>query len=240
MNYEPFATQDSAFLFFETPHTHMHLGGTAIFEAGPLATSEGGIDVDRIRARIVSRLHHIPRYRQRVAWIPVQNQPVWVDDDHFNIHYHVRHTSLPRPGDEEQLKRLSARIMSQQLDRTRPLWEAWIVEGLEGGRFALVTKTHHCMADGLAAVDLLTILLSPLAEDTVDPAPPWRPRPTPTSGELFRDALVRRAAAPVEAAGRFARALTTPSDFGAELRERAAAVWQTVTAALPLPADTPL
>src|SRR2546422_10225894 len=92
---------------------------------------------------------------------------------------HVRHTSLPRPGDEEQLKRLSARIMSQPLDRTRPLWEAWIVEGLQGGRFALVTKTHHCMADGLSAVDLLTVLISPTPDDTLEPPPPWEPRPTP-------------------------------------------------------------
>ena len=124
--YEPLAPQDSAFLFFESAETHMHLGGTAIFEPGPLATPDGGVDIDRIRARIASRLHQIPRYRQRLAWVPIQNHPVWVDDDHFNLGYHVRHTSLPRPGDDEQLKHLTARIMSQQLDRTRPLWEAWI------------------------------------------------------------------------------------------------------------------
>src|SRR6185295_19936009 len=121
---------------------------------------------------IASRLHWIPRYRQRLAFTPLLQEPVWVDDDRFNIDYHVRHTSLPRPGDEEQLKRLSARIMSQQLDRTRPLWEAWIVEGLEGGRFALVTKTHHCMADGVSAVDLITVLLSTEPDDEVEtPAP---------------------------------------------------------------------
>src|SRR2546427_11218628 len=101
--YEPLPAQDSAFLFFETPNTHMHLGGTAIFDPGPLATEAGGIDIERIRARIASRLHQIPRYRQRLAWIPALNQPAWVDDDHFNLVYHVRHTSLPRPGDQEQL-----------------------------------------------------------------------------------------------------------------------------------------
>ena len=189
-SYERLAAQDSAFLFFESAETHMHLGGTAVFEPGPLATADGGIDIDRIRARIASRLHHIPRYRQRLAWIPVQNHPVWVDDDHFNLSYHVRHTSLPRPGDDEQLKRLTARIMSQQLDRTRPLWEAWIVEGLEGGRFALVTKTHHCMADGISAVDLITVLLSTERDTTIEPLVPWQPRPAPSRLQLSRDEFV--------------------------------------------------
>src|SRR6185503_19534577 len=117
-------------------------------------------DIARIRAFVASRLHLIPRYRQRLAWIPVESYPVWIDDDHFNLAYHVRHTSLPRPGDEAQLKQLAARIMSQPLDRRRPLWEAWFAEGLEDGRFALLTKIHHCMADGISAVDLITALLS--------------------------------------------------------------------------------
>ncbi len=238
--HEPLAPQDSAFLFFETAETHMHLGGTAIFEPGPLATPEGGVDIERVRARIASRLHQIPRYRQRLAWIPVQNHPVWVDDDHFNLGYHVRHTSLPRPGDDEQLKRLTARIMSQQLDRTRPLWEAWIVEGLEGGRFALVTKTHHCMADGVAAVDLITVLLSPFPDDAIEPAPAWTPRPVPSPAALFRDEVARRLAMPLDLARRAGRALRDPAAAAAALRERAGAVWQTVSAAMPLPADTPL
>ena len=146
--YERFSAQDSSFLVFEDPNTHMHLGGIAIFDPGPLATADGGVDIERIRRHVESRLHWIPRYRQRVAYVPLERHPVWVDDDHFNLSYHVRHTSLPRPGDEEQLKRLAGRIMSQRLDRRRPLWEIWIVEGLEGGRFAMVTKTHHCMVDG--------------------------------------------------------------------------------------------
>ena len=239
-SHERLAAQDSAFLFFESPETHMHLGGTAVFEPGPLATADGGIDIDRIRARIASRLHHIPRYRQRLAWIPVQNHPVWVDDDHFNLSYHVRHTSLPRPGDDEQLKRLTARIMSQQLDRTRPLWEAWIVEGLEGGRFALVTKTRHCMADGLSAVDLITVLLSPFPETEVETAPVWIPRPVPTAGELLGRELARPFALPIDLGRRALDALRDPAATYAAFGERAAAVWHTVTAAMPSPADTPL
>ncbi len=238
--YEPLPSQDSAFLLFETPETHMHLGGTAIFEPGPLLTPEGGVDIERIRARIASRLHQIPRYRQRLAWIPVLGRPAWVDDGHFNLAYHVRHTSLPRPGDEEQLKRLSARIMSQQLDRTRPLWEAWIVEGLAGGRFALVTKTHHCMADGIAAVDLLTVLLSALPEDAIEPAPPWEPRPAPSAGTLVWDEMMRRLATPLDVVRRLGDALAEPARTRTVLAERMRAVWHTITAAMPLPADTPL
>src|SRR5882724_10086592 len=123
--YDPIPLSDSTFLAFETTNTHMHLGGVALFAAGPLSTPTGGIDIARIRAHLASRLHLIPRYRQRLAWVPLQRRPVWVDDEHFNLHYHVRHTSLPRPGDERQLKRLAGRIMSQRLDRGKPLWEAW-------------------------------------------------------------------------------------------------------------------
>jgi diacylglycerol O-acyltransferase / wax synthase len=163
-----------------------------------------------------------------------------VDDPHFNLAYHVRHTSLPRPGDEEQLKRLSARIMSQQLDRTRPLWEAWIVEGLAGGRFALVTKTHHCMADGLAAVDLLTVLLSPVPDEPVEPAPRWRPRPVPGARTLVRDEVLRRLSAPFGLVRRLGDALGEPARAGAAIAERAWAVWHTISAAMPPPGDTPL
>src|SRR5437667_183385 len=189
--YERFSAQDSSFLVFEDPNTHMHLGGIAIFDPGPLATADGGVDIERIRRHVESRLHWIPRYRQRVAYVPLERHPVWVDDDHFNLSYHVRHTSLPRPGDEEQLKRLAGRVMSQRLDRRRPLWEIWVVEGLEGGRFAMVTKTHHCMVDGVAAVDLNAVLLSPTPEHPQEEAPPWVPRPAPSPLTLLRDEALR-------------------------------------------------
>src|SRR5436190_300066 len=139
--YERISAQDRSFLHFEDATTHMHLGGLVIFEAAPLTTASGGIDIGRIRDQIAGRLHLVPRYRQRLAWIPVFNQAVWVDDGHFDLSYHVRHAALPRPGDDEQLKRLTARIMSQQLDRGKPLWELWVIEGLEHGRFALLVKT---------------------------------------------------------------------------------------------------
>ena len=179
--YERLSAQDRSFLHFEDATTHMHLGGLALFEAGPLTTPAGGIDIDRIRHQIAGRLHLVPRYRQRLGWIPVFNQAVWVDDDHFNLHYHLRHTSLPSPGDDRQLKRLAGRIMSQQLDRGKPLWEMWVVEGLEGGdRFAIVSKIHHCMVDGMSSVDLLAVLLTIEPTDHADPPVRWVPRPLPT------------------------------------------------------------
>ena len=146
----------------------MHVAAVQIFEASPLRTSDGGIDIGAFHRATESVLHLIPRYRQRLAWIPLENRPVWVDDAEFNIEYHIRHTSLPRPGDTEQLKHLAARIMSQPLDRSRPLWESWVVEGLENGeKFAVVSKMHHCMMDGSSSVDLAHILLSPTPQNEV-------------------------------------------------------------------------
>ena len=135
-----------------------------LFDAAPVARPDGGLDIERIRGFIASRLHSIPRYRQRLVFTSAPTRPVWVDDDHFNLEYHVRHTSLPRPGTAEQLKRLIGRISSQALDRARPLWELWVVEGLEDGqRFALISKVHHCMIDGISGVELMTVLMSLVA-----------------------------------------------------------------------------
>src|SRR5262249_20639514 len=154
-------------------------------------------DIDKIRAYVNARLHLIPRYRQRLAYIPVESHPVWVDDAHFNIHYHVRHTALPKPGDDRQLKRLAARIMSQHLDRSKPLWEMWVTEGLQNpDHFAVVSKIHHCMVDGMSSVDLLNVLLRPEATDEFEPPPTWLARPTPSAWELGRDAVLRYAGLP--------------------------------------------
>ena len=116
------------------------------------------------------KLNYIPRYRQRLAWTPGNRHPVWIDDDHFNFDYHVRHTSLPRPGTDEQLKRLAGRIVSQPLDRAKPLWELWVVEGLSDDRFAIIAKIHHSMIDGISGVDLTTILLNVIPTSEVEPA----------------------------------------------------------------------
>ena len=182
--YEPLSYLDASFLALESPSSHMHVAGVALYEAGPLKLPDGGIDIERIKSHINSKLQYIPRYRQRLAYVPVTRHPVWIDDEHFTFDYHVRHTSLPKPGDDEQLKRLAGRIVSQQLDRGKPLWELWVVEGLENDRFALVAKIHHCMIDGVSGVDLTTILLNLQPTPVIEPTPDWHPRPHPTESEL--------------------------------------------------------
>ena len=190
---------DRTFLDFESDAYPQHVGATLIFEIGPLRNPAGGVDAERVRNHIASRLHRIPRYRQRLAWIPIEGHPVWVDDDRFNIHYHVRHAALPKPGSERQLKRLAARIMSQRLDYGKPLWELWVIEGLDGDRAALISKTHHCMIDGIAGVDLLTILLSPDPDDEAEAAPRWLPEKPPSPLELAGAEVWRRATMPITA-----------------------------------------
>jgi WS/DGAT/MGAT family acyltransferase len=231
---------DRTFLDFESDAYPQHVGATLLFEVGPLRNAAGGVDGDRIRTHVESRLHRIPRYRQRLEWTPIEGAPLWVDDRSFNIHYHVRHASLPKPGSERQLKRLAARIMSQRLDRGKPLWELWVVEGVEGDRAALISKTHHCMIDGIAGVDLLTILLAPTPEDRAVAAPRWMPDPLPARIELASDELGRRARMPLEAARGALRAIARPRDTAARLREQVAALGETLGAGLVPASDTPL
>jgi diacylglycerol O-acyltransferase len=187
---------DRMFLDIEDRTSHMHVGSTCVFDVGPLRTPTGGVDAERVRRYIDSRLHLMPGHRRRLATIPFENHPVWVDDDAFNIRYHVRHMSVPKPGGERQLKRLVGWINSQQLDRGKPLWEIWLIEGLEEDRFALVTKTHHSMIDGLSGADLLAVLLSASDDAEIEEAHRWLPEPEPSPGTLLRDAALRRAKAP--------------------------------------------
>ncbi|MEA1903590.1 MAG: wax ester/triacylglycerol synthase family O-acyltransferase, partial [Actinomycetota bacterium] len=144
----------------------------------------GGIDIDRIRDHVRSKLQYIPRYRQRLEFVPYDRRPVWIDDDSFTFDYHVRHTSLPRPGTDEQLKELAGRIVSTKLDRSKPLWELWFVEGVNDDRFAIIAKIHHCMIDGISGVDLTTILLNVIPDGTIEPADDWVPKPAPTPTQL--------------------------------------------------------
>jgi diacylglycerol O-acyltransferase len=185
---------DSSFLHLERDATHMHVAGCMVFEGTPPA-------YDDLVAEIVSRLHLVPRYRQRLAYVPLnQGRPVWVDDPHFNVNFHVRHTALPPPGGEEQLKRLAGRVFSQALDRSRPLWELWLVEGLAQDRFALLSKTHHALVDGVSGVDIATVLFdsSPEPMPVAPPEHDWVPRPLPTDAQLLADALLERTTVPGE------------------------------------------
>ncbi len=198
--YERLSAQDNSFLLLEQPNVHMHVAATQIFEGEPLRTDDGGIDIVSIRRSIESVLHLIPRYRQVLQWIPLANHPVWVDDASFSIEYHVRHTSLPRPGNNQQLKNLAARVMAQQLDRRKPLWEYWVIEGLEDDRFAVVTKIHHCMIDGSSGVDLAQILMSFTRDRELSEPVPYIPRPAPTGSELLTDHVARRLTLPLKMA----------------------------------------
>ncbi len=176
---------DVSFLYLEEATTPMHVGGVSVFEL-----PAGGFDYDRLISLIKRRIAFVPRYRQRIRWVPGRiASPVWVDDENFDVAYHVRRSALPKPGTDAQLRDLAARIMSRPLDRSRPLWEMYLVEGLEGGRFALLTKTHHAMVDGIAAVDIGQVILDATPEPRPTPASSWRPAQEPSSIELVAGAI---------------------------------------------------
>jgi diacylglycerol O-acyltransferase len=179
---ERLSALDAEFLYLEDGVVHMHIAGACVFDDPPPPFHDA-------EALVASKLHLIPRYRQRVRTVPLElGRPVWVDDPHFDLGYHLRHTALPTPGDDAAFCRLMGRIMSQPLDRERPLWEAWLVEGLEGGRWALVFKVHHCMVDGIAGVELLTVLLDLEADATIGEPQPWAPHSEPPAALKMLDA----------------------------------------------------
>jgi WS/DGAT/MGAT family acyltransferase len=239
-SFERLSAQDNTFLLGETPNTPMHVAGIEIFEAGNLRTADGGIDFTSILKSTEAVLHKIPRYRQKLQWTPVIEQPVWVDDPDFNLDYHVRHTSLPQPGDRDQLKRMAARIMEQQLDRERPLWELWVVEGLEDNLFALISKIHHCMIDGSSGVDLAQILMSDKPEYTIPEAPRYLPKPAPSDAELLASEAWHRASQPWRAIQGFREFRREADDLQAEIGLRARALRDMAGWAVRSSSDTPI
>jgi diacylglycerol O-acyltransferase len=237
--YERLSALDRTFLDLEYPETHMHVAGVMTFDAAPLTTASGGIDIDRIRKYVASKLHLIPRYRQRIERIPIENHPVWVDDARFNLDYHIRHTALPRPGDEETLKRLAGRIVSQQLDRGKPLWELWVVEGLDDGRCAMISKSHHCMIDGVSGVDLMGVLMSPVPDAFIEEPPPWKPEPAPSRSEMLLEEAARRIRSPFELGQNVLQAMQNPTEAAENLAEQISAIGETLGAGLSSASDTP-
>jgi len=237
-HYERLSAVDASFLAIEDENVPMHVGAVAVFEAGPLARPEGGIDIERIRALVESML--VPRYRQRIARVPMTDHPVWVDDPRFNLHYHLRHTSLPAPGDERLLKRLAGHVMSLPLDRSKPLWELWVVEGLSGGRFAVITKTHHCMIDGVGTAELMAASMATRPDAAPAKRRRWRPRPAPSSADLVLGEL-RRALAGSAAAVRAApQGLIRPRDSARSIGAALAGVVEALAAGLHSASPTPL
>jgi diacylglycerol O-acyltransferase / wax synthase len=206
---------DSSFLHLERDRVHMHVAGAMVLEGDAPAYGE-------LVDQILSRLHLVPRYRQRLAFVPFgQGRPVWVDDPHFNIGFHVRHTALPSPGGEAELRRLCGRVFSQEMDRSRPLWELWLVEGFADNRFALLSKTHHALVDGVSGVDIATVLF----DTSPTPAPvgvgedesEWVPRPLPSDAQLLADALLERATVPGEIARGIRHAFRVPRQVAMRL-----------------------
>ncbi len=237
--YERLSAIDNTFLQLETPNAYMHVVWVEVYDSGPLRTEDGGVDFERIVKGVGTALSRTPRLRQRLAWIPIENHPVWVDDDCFDIRSHLKHTSLPRPGNERQLKELAATLAVQQLDRSRPLWEACVVEGLEGGRFAIVRKLHHCISDGLAAVELSQMLGIDdpevvLADGTDYPA--HRP---PTALQLTLGELRRRGLRTVEVLRALPEQLPETRRLRRELLRRARALGGMAGMALQPVVDAP-
>src|SRR3954467_5786267 len=181
---------DASFLHIEGPMNPMHIGGVSIFE-GPAPPFE------RLEEMVAGKLGLVPRYRQKVRFVPLGlGRPVWVDDPHFNLSYHLRHSALPAPGTDDQLRRTAARIFAQRLDRDKPLWEIWMLEGLSENRWALLSKVHHCMVDGVSATDLMTVMFGGGSEAAAEPA--WQPAPEPSGAELVLRTVTRRSINPAE------------------------------------------
>ncbi|MFP6639684.1 MAG: wax ester/triacylglycerol synthase family O-acyltransferase [Myxococcota bacterium] len=238
--YDRLSAQDNGFLVVETDHVPMHVAAIGIYSIGDLAGIHGGIDVRRFKRALEAQLHRIPRYRQKLQWVPIEQRPVWVDDEHFNIDYHVRHAALPRPGGIEELKKLAARITTRKLDRTRPLWEMWLIEGLSDDRFAMVSKIHHCMVDGQSGADVAQILMSPSPEQEPSDPRPFRPRPSPSANELLWDAFQRRLGLPLRLAGELNDFRDRADDLASELGTRLRAFTDLAARSLVPSSSTPL
>ena len=210
---------DVSFLTNESSTAHMHVGGLMIFEGPPPS-------YDELLEHIHGRLHLVPRFRQKLAFPPAPTgRPFWVDDSAFNLSYHVRHSALPAPGSEEQLRNMASRVFSQRLDRTKPLWELWFVQGLTRKRFALVTKTHHALVDGVSGVDIATVLfdVQPVPEPD-QPEHEWVPSPSPSGAQLLAKDAEAVASAPVRFLRRVERAIENPRSTLHQVSEAAEAV----------------
>lgn len=196
---------DNSFLELETGPSHMHVGAALVFDGPPL-------DCHDFLEHTRRRLHLVPRYRQKLLEAPLDlGRPMWVDDPCFNLDYHIRHTSLPRPGTLDQLRKLVARIFSQRLDRTKPLWEMWLVDGLEDDRFAIISKAHHALIDGMSGVDIVSVLFDLAPDAPGDDGPEhWQPRPLPSTAELVAGGVADAVTAPARLAGRVAGVLRRP------------------------------
>jgi WS/DGAT/MGAT family acyltransferase len=209
---------DAGFYYAESENTPMHVGSVAVFDGPP--PSYG----DLVRL-LLAKIPQVPRYRQRVCTVPLQlGRPLWVDDEHFQILYHVRHSAVPPPGGAEQLRNLAGRVFGQRLDLSKPLWEVWLVEGLEHGRWALISKVHHCMVDGVAGTDLMQLIFDtqPDADHSRPPAA-WTPGRPPSTAALLASGVQDTVTAPLRLLSG-AAGLDTIAAVPGSLRQAAAAL----------------
>lgn len=226
---------DAGFLHQENDAALMHIGGLAICEGPPPQLADV---LDSVRLRI----HLVPRYRQRLHYPPREaGRPYWVDDENFDIEDHIRHTALPSPGSQEELMKLAARIFSQRLDRGRPLWELWVVEGLEDDRWAIISKTHHALIDGISGVDLATVLCTLDPEMPEEPKlGPWSPKSTPTTTQLIGRGAQNTARDLISAATGALRAVQQPEEAARKVRDVARGVGSLAWASLAPAPSSPL
>lgn len=226
---------DAGFLHQENDAALMHIGGLAICEGPPPQLADV---LDSVRLRI----HLVPRYRQRLHYPPREaGRPYWVDDENFDIEDHIRHTALPSPGSQEELMKLAARIFSQRLDRGRPLWELWVVEGLEDDRWAIISKTHHALIDGISGVDLATVLCTLDPEMPEEPKlGPWSPKTTPTTTQLLGRGMQNTARDLISGATGALRAVQQPDEAARKLRDVARGVGSLAWASLAPAPSSPL
>jgi WS/DGAT/MGAT family acyltransferase len=242
--FEPLSAMDRQFLVMEDANVHMHVSGFTLYETEPLRCESGGMDFALFRRAIESVLPRIPRYRQTLAFTPIEGHPAWVDAQEFDIDHHLRHLSLPPPGTEAQLKQMVGWIVSQPVDHARPLWEMWVVEGVDEGRhFAVVTKMHHCMIDGGAGANLMQLLLRTKPSTKIADVEPWEPRPVPGRAELAAWEVRRRMGAPLRTLGALRELGAGEGNLLDSLGERVSAfgeLLQNVLPASPTPVNGPL
>jgi WS/DGAT/MGAT family acyltransferase len=189
---------DANFLYLESPTAHMHVGSLAIFDP---STATGPWNADRVRRVYADRIHLVPQFRRRLAEVPLHlDHPRWVDDPEFDLNWHIRHIAVPPPGGHAELSTLAGELMATQLDRSRPLWEIWVIDGVMGGRSALLSKAHHAAMDGMAGIQMVSAMFDLTPEpDPVPPAQPWEPEHVPGDVELLARATGSLALQPFRA-----------------------------------------
>ncbi len=233
-SYERLAAQDSSFVKFEGAGIHVHVSAVIRFDAGPQP-----FDLERTRAHVVSRLHTIAHSRQHLAFTPIQNHPIWVDDPGFDVSYHVRHVALPGPGGESQLRELAGQLISQPLDMTRPLWELHFIEGCEDGGFAAVAKIHHCMIDGVSGVSVMMALFDTKPTTKISAAPAWKPQPAPSALRFLTDGVREGTRLGWSSLRTLGESLQSPFEAVDSLLDVASAGLETLRSGFTPPGDTP-